>query len=49
MRREEKICKMMDFSFLVFSQHSDLDVDNDVLSVDSQMNSMDDDDNDDDN
>ena len=42
MRWEEKICKMMDFFNI--SEVSDLDVENDVVSIGSQMNSMDDDD-----
>ena len=39
----------MDFSILVKTDSSNHDVDNDVVSIDSPMKSMDDDDNDDDN
>ena len=41
--------QMMDFSILVKTDSSNHDVDNDVVSIDSPMKSMDDDDNDDDN
>ena len=41
---EKKKCA----GFFNISQHSDHDVDNDVVSIDNQMNSMDDDDDDDD-
>ena len=33
MRREEKICEMMDFSIFNISQDSNLDVDNNVVSL----------------
>ena len=44
--KQEEICKMMDFSILInfnISQDSNHDVDDDVVSIDSQINSMDDD------